>query len=122
MAKLILVVDDSKSMRMLVSKLLRDIGFDTIDAEDGVDGLKKLGKNKVDAVISDVNMPGMDGITFVKKIKSHEQFKFLPVMMLTTEAQKELILEVRKIGVSGWLVKPFTHEKLQQAICRIIKP
>jgi two-component system chemotaxis response regulator CheY len=107
MAKTILVVDDSASLRQIVSIALKGAGYDVIEACDGQDALSKLKGQKVNLVISDVNMPNMDGITFVREMKKLPEFKFTPVIMLTTEGQESKKQEGQAAGAKAWVVKPF---------------
>ncbi|MBI5740186.1 MAG: response regulator [Nitrospirae bacterium] len=121
MAKTILIVDDSASMRQLVTFALRDAGYDVVAAVDGKDALGKLSGTKVDMVVTDLNMPNMDGITLIKQLRCGAGNKFTPVIMLTTESQEAKKQEGRLAGASGWLVKPFTPEKLIEVIKKFVK-
>jgi two-component system chemotaxis response regulator CheY len=114
--KYVLVVDDSATLRVSVNYTLKEAGFDAINAANGKDGLDKLqqamneGKH-VAMIISDINMPVMDGITFIKEVKK-TPFKYTPILVLTTESQEDKKMEGKKAGASGWLVKPFKPEQL----------
>ncbi len=120
MSKTILVVDDSSSIRQLVSMSLKGAGFDVIEACDGKDALSKLaGGQKVHLIVSDVNMPNMDGITLAKEVKAHPQYKFTPIMMLTTEAQESKMQEGKDAGAKAWLTKPFQADQLLTAVSRL---
>lgn len=120
MAKTIMIVDDSSMMRMTVGRALRDAGYDVVEAEDGEKALAKLDTvEKVHLIISDVNMPKMDGITFVQNVKNMQNYKFIPIIMLTTESQQELIERGKKAGVKAWMVKPFDKEQLLGAIQKL---
>ncbi|MCP4289707.1 MAG: response regulator [Gammaproteobacteria bacterium] len=119
MSKTILVVDDSSSIRQLVSMSLRDAGFEVIEACDGKDALSKLAGQKVHLIVSDVNMPNMDGITLAKEVKAHPQYKFTPIMMLTTEAQESKMKEGKDAGANAWLTKPFQTDQLLTAVSRL---
>ena len=121
MAKTILIVDDSASMRQLVTFALKDAGYDVIAAVDGKDALGKLNGTKVDMVVTDLNMPNMDGITLIKQLRSSPASKFTPVIMLTTESQESKKQEGRTAGASGWLVKPFTPDKLIEVIKKFVR-
>ena len=121
MAKTILIVDDSASMRQLVTFALKDAGYDVIAAVDGKDALGKLNGTKVDIVVTDLNMPNMDGITLIKQLRSSATNKFTPVVMLTTESQESRKQEGRTAGASGWIVKPFTPEKLIEVIKKFVR-
>lgn len=114
MAKTILIVDDSASLRQVVAIALKGAGYDVIEACDGVDALSKLNGVKVHLIISDVNMPNMDGITLVRKIR--ETDNHTPLIMVTTEAEKRRIIEAIQAGVNNYVVKPFTAETLGEKI------
>jgi two-component system chemotaxis response regulator CheY len=122
MAKTILIVDDSASLRQVVSIALKGGGYDVIEACDGVDALNKLKGRKVNLVISDVNMPNMDGITFVKNVKQLANYKFTPVIMLTTEAGEAKMNEGKLAGVKAWVVKPFQPAQMLTAVSKLILP
>lgn len=116
MKKKILVVDDSATLRASVNYTLKSAGFETINAVNGTDGLEKLTEahkqgDQIGMIISDINMPFMDGITFIKEVKK-TPFKFLPILVLTTESQDDMKLKGKQAGASGWLVKPFKPEQL----------
>ena len=121
MAGTILIVDDSASMRQLVSFALKDAGYDVIAAVDGKDALGKANGTKVDMVVTDLNMPNMNGIELIKEIRSGTTNKFTPVVMLTTESQDSKKQEGRAAGASGWIVKPFTPEKLLGVVRKFVK-
>lgn len=122
MAKTILVVDDSASVRQVVSIALRGAGYDVIEGFDGKDALGKLTGQKVHLVISDVNMPNMDGITFVKELKKRPAYKFTPVIMLTTESQEGKKQEGQAAGARAWVVKPFQPPQMLAAVSKLILP
>ena len=109
MSKTIMIVDDSASLRQVVSIALKGAGYETIEACDGKDALNKL-TGKIHLIISDVNMPNMDGITFVKEVKKLPNYKFTPVIMLTTESQANKKAEGQAAGAKAWVVKPFQPE------------
>lgn len=121
MAKTFLIVDDSASMRQVISNAIQGAGHTVLAAEDGKDALEKLGDTKVDLVITDLNMPEMDGIELIKKLRSMPVHKFVPIIMLTTEAQEEKKLEGRRAGASGWIVKPFSATQLLEVVKKFIK-
>ena len=111
----ILVVDDSSTMRRILKNTLTRLGYsDFVEAEDGSDALAKL--EGIDFVITDWNMPNMDGLTMVKTVRKHPSYKKLPIIMVTTEAGREDIIEAIKHGVNNYIVKPFTAETLKQKI------
>jgi len=122
MAKTIMIVDDSASIRQVVSLTLKGAGFNVIDAVDGVDALKKLDGMKIHLLVTDVNMPNMDGITLVQEAKKLPAYKFTPMMMLTTEASDEKKQAGRAAGAKAWLVKPFQPPMLLAAVSKLILP
>ncbi len=126
MSKLIFVVDDSKTVRASLEYTLGKGGFEVVSAEDGQDGLNGLNrltdKNKRPAmIITDINMPVMDGITFIKEVKKKNNFKFIPILVLTTESQQEKKSEGKQAGAAGWLVKPFKPEQLIAIVKKFVK-
>ncbi len=122
MAKTILVVDDSSSVRQVVSIALKGAGYDVIEACDGKDALRKLTGQKVHLMISDVNMPNMDGITFVKEVKKLASYKFTPIIMLTTESQETKKQEGQAAGAKAWIVKPFQPAQMMAAVSKLVLP
>lgn len=120
MGQAILVVDDSISIRQSVRFILEQGGYTVYEAADGLEGLKRLGEQKVQLVITDVNMPNMDGLAMVRKIRETEGIKFLPILVLTTESQGSIVDEGKKAGATGWIVKPFNNEKLLETIKKVI--
>jgi len=122
MSKTIMVVDDSASVRQVVSITLKGAGYQVIEACDGQDGLSKLNGDKISLVISDVNMPNMDGITFVKELKKLPSYKFTPVIMLTTESQESKKQEGQAAGAKAWVVKPFQPQQMLSAVSKLILP
>ena len=122
MAKTILIVDDSASLRQVVAIALKGGGYDVIEAFDGVDGLRKLNGQKIHLIISDVNMPNMDGITFVKAVKQNAAYKFTPIIMLTTESQEGKKMEGQAAGAKAWVVKPFKPEQMLAAVSKLVLP
>lgn len=119
MAK-ILAVDDSASMRQMVSFTLKGAGHDVTEAVDGVDALGKAKGNKFDLVISDVNMPNMDGISLIRNLRALPDFKFTPMLMLTTESGGDKKMEGKAAGATGWIVKPFNPEQLLATINKVL--
>lgn len=119
MAKTIMVVDDSLSIRQVVSIALKGAGYDVIEACDGKDALSKLTGQKIHLIVSDVNMPNLDGIGLVKEVKQHPQYKFTPIMMLTTESGDAKKQEGKAAGAKGWLVKPFQPPALLAAVSKL---
>ena len=118
----ILVVDDSISLRQVVAISLQGKGYDVIQAGNGKEALSKLDGTKINLVISDVNMPIMDGLTFVTEMKKMPKYKFAPVIMLTTEAGSEMKDKGRAAGVKAWVVKPFKPEQMLNAVGKLILP
>lgn len=121
MAK-ILVVDDSSSLRQVVSISLQGKGYEVIQAGDGKEALSKLDGSKINLVISDVNMPVMDGLTFVTEMKKLPRYKFTPIIMLTTEAGNDMKDRGRAAGVKAWVVKPFKPDQMLTAVSKLIMP
>jgi two-component system chemotaxis response regulator CheY len=122
MGKTVLIVDDSASLRQVVSIALKGAGYDVIEGCDGKDALSKLTGQKVHLIISDVNMPNMDGITFVKEVKKLANYKFTPIIMLTTESQEAKKAEGQEAGAKAWVVKPFKPEQMLMAVSKLILP
>ena len=116
----VLVVDDSMSMRRMVVFTLKQGGFETVEAEHGKEALEKLSSTAVDLVITDLNMPVMDGITFIKKARLMPSMKNKPILMLTTEGLVSKKEEGKAAGATGWLVKPFEPTKLLQTIGKVL--
>lgn len=122
MSKTILIVDDSSSVRMVVATALKGAGYSVVDACDGKDALGKLTGDKIHLIISDVNMPNMDGITFVKEVKKLANYKFTPICMLTTESEQSKMQEGKAAGAKAWIVKPFQPPKLLAAVEKLVLP
>ncbi len=120
MKRLVLAVDDSRTMRAMVQSALQGAGFEVVLAEDGVDGLKKLDDmERVDAIVTDVNMPNMDGITFTRAVRQDARFPGVPILILTTESSAERRQQGRSAGATGWIVKPFDPPALVAALKRV---
>jgi two-component system, chemotaxis family, chemotaxis protein CheY len=122
MAKTILIVDDSASIRQVVALTLKGAGYEVVDAVDGKDALSKLDGRKVNLVISDVNMPNLDGIGFVKQMKLLPAYKFTPVIMLTTESSQDKKRAGQDAGAKAWVVKPFQPAQMLDAVSKLILP
>jgi two-component system chemotaxis response regulator CheY len=122
MAKTIMIVDDSASLRQVVSISLRSAGYDVLEGADGADALKKLTGQKVHLIISDVNMPNMDGISLVKEIKKLPAYKFTPVVMLTTESADAKKSEGQAAGAKAWMLKPFNPPQLLAVVQKLVLP
>jgi len=117
-----LVVDDFSTMRRIVRNLLKELGFTNVDeAEDGAVAWQKLQNGNFDFVVTDWNMPNMDGLTLLQTIRSDENFKSLPVLMITAEAKKENIIAAAQAGASGYIVKPFTAATLNEKLTKIFE-
>ena len=121
MAKTILAVDDSSSLRQMVAFSLKAAGYQVVEAVDGQDGLEKAKLQTVDLVLTDQNMPRMDGITLVKQLRAMHAFAATPMLILTTESSDEMKAKGRAAGATGWLVKPFDPAKLLDVVKRVIK-
>ncbi|WP_404360103.1 response regulator [Methylotuvimicrobium sp. KM1] len=122
MAKTIMIVDDSASIRQVVSIALKSGGYDVLEACDGKDALNKLKGQKIHLIITDVNMPNMDGITFVQEVKKLSDYKFTPMMMLTTEAAEDKKQAGKAAGAKAWLTKPFQPQTLMTAVSKLVLP
>lgn len=125
MNKTILIVDDSATLRASVNFVLTDAGFEIMQAKNGAEGLERLEESKrlgvkVDMIISDINMPVMDGITFIKEVKKGD-FRFVPILILTTESENAKKMEGKAAGASGWLVKPFKPEQLVWVVKKFVR-
>jgi len=122
MAKTIMIVDDSASMRQVVGITLKGAGYDVLEGIDGVDALARLKGQKVHLIISDVNMPNMDGISVVKAVKLLPAYKFTPIIMLTTESEENKKTQGQAAGAKAWVVKPFQPAQLLMAVQRLCLP
>jgi two-component system chemotaxis response regulator CheY len=122
MSKSILIVDDSASIRQVVSITLKGAGYDVVEAADGKEGLEKLDGRKIHLIISDVNMPNMDGISMVKEIKQMPAYKFTPIIMLTTEGSDDKKQQGKDAGAKAWIVKPFQPAQMLQAVSMLVLP
>lgn len=120
MAKSILIVDDATSMRGLVAMTLRSAGYDVVEACDGKDALNKLSGLKVHMVITDLNMPNMNGIDLIKALKAEAAYRFIPTVMLTTESEEGKKREGQEAGAKAWMVKPFKPETMVMVVKKII--
>jgi two-component system chemotaxis response regulator CheY len=122
MEKSILIVDDSFSLRQTISAALRSAGYHVEEAADGREALKKLDGRKFNLVISDLNMPNLDGLSFVREMKQMPAYKFTPVIMLTTESQDSKKQEGQAAGAKAWVVKPFQPDQMLAAVAKLIMP
>jgi two-component system chemotaxis response regulator CheY len=120
MGRKVLIVDDSVMVRQMVSFTLKEAGFDVVEAENGQDALTKLGGQCVDLIVTDLNMPIMDGITFISNARTLVPSKYIPILMLTTESQPEMKQKGKAAGATGWIVKPFDPPKLLSVIAKVL--
>lgn len=116
----ILTVDDTASMRQMISFTLHSAGHEVIQAADGKEALKVIEGKKVDLVIADINMPNMDGITLLKSLRALADYKFTPILMLTTESQEAKRQQGKVAGATGWIVKPFNPEQLLTVVKKVL--
>ena len=116
----IMTVDDSPSMRMLLRAALTDLGYEVLEAEDGVQALERLGGVEPDLLITDINMPRLDGFGLIEKVREQDRHRNLPILVLTTESSDEKKQRARNAGATGWIVKPFHPDKLAAAIRRVL--
>jgi two-component system, chemotaxis family, chemotaxis protein CheY len=117
----ILTVDDSASVRQMVGFTLRKAGYEVVEAVDGKDGLGKVGGGKFDLIVTDLNMPNMDGIQLIAAVRKLPGYAFIPILMLTTESQAEKKDAGRKAGATGWIVKPFDADQLIAVVQKLVK-
>jgi two-component system chemotaxis response regulator CheY len=120
MSKMALIVDDSATMRQMISFTLKQAGFLVLEAQDGQDALEKLGEQRVDVVITDLNMPRMDGIGLIYKLRQRPASKHVPILMLTTESHDAKKQQGRAAGATGWIVKPFQPDQLVRTVARVL--
>jgi two-component system chemotaxis response regulator CheY len=120
MAQVILTVDDSKSIREMVSFTLKSAGYEVLEAVDGEDGLNKAKTKSVQLVLTDQNMPKMDGLTLIKSLRTLPSYLKTPILMLTTESGETMKLQGKSAGATGWLVKPFNPEKLLEVVKKVL--
>src|SRR6476619_5104841 len=120
MSKTILIVDDSAAIRQVVSIALRGAGYDVITSVDGRDALSKLDGQRVHLIISDVNMPNMDGITLVTEVKKLPAYRFTPIIMLTTESQEDKKRQAQLAGAKAWVTKPFQPPEMLAAVSKLV--
>ncbi len=119
MKKTVLTVDDSRTIREMVGFTLKSAGYDVIEAHDGQHALTVISGTKVDLVIADVNMPNMDGLTLIRRLRANPSYRTLPILMLTTEADEKKKAEGRSAGATGWIVKPFNPQKLISVVQKV---
>lgn len=121
MGKTILIVDDSESIREVVSFTLQNEGYEVLIGVDGQDALKFLDGRNIDLVITDLHMPNMDGIGLIKEVRKMEAYQRIPILFLTTESQAAKKMEAKEAGATGWIIKPFVPAKLIAAINKVIR-
>ena len=121
MAKRVLVVDDSGVVRKIGAMTLMRAGFEVVDAVDGRDALEKASNERFDLVITDINMPGMDGIELIKELRTLDDYRFIPIVVLSTLAQKDKVDEGKQAGASGWIFKPFSATKLLDTVGKFVQ-
>jgi two-component system chemotaxis response regulator CheY len=120
MSKTILVVDDSASIRQMVAFTVKSSGYEVVEAVDGMDGLEKARSRSFNLILTDQNMPRMDGLTLVKSLRALPQYKTVPILMLTTESSDAMKAQGKAAGATGWLVKPFDPQKLIEVVKKVI--
>ena len=120
MAKVVLTVDDSASIRQMVAFTLKSAGYDVVEAVDGEDGLNKARSKNADLVLTDQNMPKMDGLSLIKTLRGLPQYRSTPILMLTTESSDAMKAAGRAAGATGWLVKPFDPQKLLEVVKKVL--
>jgi two-component system, chemotaxis family, chemotaxis protein CheY len=120
-SKNVLVVDDSTSMRQMVAFTLKDVGFEVIEGSNGQEAITRVAGKQIHLVITDLNMPVMDGMTLIRQLRAKPEFKFTPILMLTTESQESKKQEGKAAGATGWIVKPFRPEQLLQVVTKVVR-
>ncbi len=121
MGKTILSADDSASIRQMVSFTLKGAGYEVVEAVDGEDALAKMNSTQVHMVITDLNMPRLDGIGLIRKVRANPRYRFIPIVMLTTESQAEKKQEGKAAGATGWIVKPFKPDQLLAVVKKVLR-
>lgn len=121
MSKVIMTVDDSTSIRQMVGFTLKREGFEVVEAVDGKDAVSQLDSTTIDMMITDLNMPNMDGIELIKQVRNKPQYKFIPIVMLTTESQEDKKQAGKAAGATGWIVKPFKPDQLLTVIKKVLR-
>ncbi len=117
----VLIVDDSVSIRAMMGEALREGGFDVVEAEDGAEALCKLVSGPVDLIVADLNMPVMDGIRLIKRVRSEPEMNLTPILMLTTEGAAEKKAQGKAAGATGWIMKPFDPDKLMATVAKVLQ-
>jgi two-component system, chemotaxis family, chemotaxis protein CheY len=119
--KTALIVDDSTSMRQMVSFTVKEAGFNVLEGANGQEALKRVEGQRVDVVVTDLNMPVMDGITLIRQLRSNPLYKFTPILMLTTESQDSKKQEGKAAGATGWIIKPFNPQQLLGVVAKVVR-
>jgi two-component system chemotaxis response regulator CheY len=119
--KRIMTIDDSPSLRQMVALTLETAGYEVVEASDGRDALAKLGGREYHLFLTDLNMPGMDGIELTRELRSRPEYRFVPIVLLTTESQQEKKMQGKAVGATGWIVKPFQPEDLLATVKRVVR-
>lgn len=120
MEKTIMTVDDSNSVRQMVAFTLKQQGYQVVEAVDGLDALQKMKTTKVDLLLTDLNMPNCDGLTLIKEVRALSNYRFLPILFLTTESADDKKSQAKASGATGWIVKPFKPEQLLAVIKKVM--
>ena len=120
MAKTVMTVDDSASVRQMVGFTLRQAGYDVVEASDGKEAISALAGRPVHMVVTDLNMPNMDGIELVRWLRAQQAYRFIPIVLLTTESQESKKQEGRAAGATGWIVKPFKQDQLLSVVRKVL--
>ncbi len=121
MSKVIMTVDDSTSVRQMVGFTLKRAGFEVVEATDGRDAVSQLDNISIDMMITDLNMPNMDGIELIKEVRNKPQYRFIPIVMLTTESQDDKKQAGKAAGATGWIVKPFKPDQLLAVVKKVLR-
>lgn len=121
MTRVIMTADDSSSVRQMVSFTLKQAGYEVVEAVDGQDAVDKLISHQIHMLITDLNMPRMDGIELIKQVRAQAAYQFIPIIMLTTESQPEMKVKGKEAGATGWIVKPFKPEQLVGVIKKVLR-
>ncbi len=121
MSHVIMTADDSASIRQMVSFTLKDAGYEIVEAVDGKDALEKIGAKKIHMLITDLNMPNVDGIELITQVRAMPEYKFMPIIMLTTESQAGKKQEGKAAGATGWIVKPFKPAQLIAVVKKVLR-
>ena len=118
--KTVMIVDDSRAVRESLKFFLNEEGYSVIEGEDGLQGLEKLKDHHADLILTDVNMPNMDGLTMISEVKKLDKYRFTPILVLTTESQQSVMDKGRELGATGWIVKPFDNERVSKVLKKVL--